>query len=188
MACQVTIKIYRVLWWHLWMTCGRQPGNSVLRGQRKWAHRKCSHTGPLFACTASRAAPPEDWGLSAPTKPHPGLHHCSEMETERQTDTKEDNYLETEHDLERKQFKANIAWPKLRKPKLVANCHLCLRITCKQVWQDYSLNKLHTMVVTSATLKSVSVFRWCECVAKSNTLFWAAISSWSKFKGLTNQW
>lgn len=103
-------------------------------------------------------------------------------------DTKEENYLETENDLERKQLKANIAWPKLTKPKLVANCHFCLRITCKQVWQDYSLNKLHTMVSTSTTLKSVSVFRWCECVAKSNTLFWAAISSWSKFKGLTNQW
>lgn len=77
-------KLYHVLWWHLWMTCdNRQRGSSVRRGQRKWAHRKCSHTGPPSACTASRAAPPEDLGLRAPTKPHAGLHHCSESETQK---------------------------------------------------------------------------------------------------------
>lgn len=89
-ACQVTIKhtdIYHVLWWHLWTTCGMHWGNVVLRGQRKWAHRKCSHTGPPFACMVVQPAPPEDWGLWAPTTPHRGLNRCSEDKTERNTMT-----------------------------------------------------------------------------------------------------
>jgi len=79
-------ELYRVRRWHLWMTCDRRRGSRVIRGQRKWAHRKCWHTGPPFACAASRAAaPPEDWGLSAPAKPHPGLHHDSEIPTKNHT-------------------------------------------------------------------------------------------------------
>lgn len=171
------------------MTCDKPPGNSVLWGQRKWAHRKCSHTGPRFACTASQAAPPEDWGLSAPTKPHPGLHHGSEIETRRQAEKKKKRVAKkTENGLERNRFKETSYNKSLQMHTLVANCCLCLRINCKQVWQDYSLSESRSLVVTSTALRSVSVFPWHECVAKSNTLFWAAISSWSKFKGLTNQW
>lgn len=34
---------------------------------------------------ASRAAPPEDWGLSAPTTPPHGLHQCSKVQPEQHT-------------------------------------------------------------------------------------------------------
>lgn len=93
-----------------------------------------------------------------------------------------------ENGLERNRFKEASYNKSFQMHTSVANCCLCLRIDCKRVWQDYSLNELPSVVATSTALRSVCVFLWRECVAKSTTLFWAAISSWSKFKGLTNQW
>lgn len=72
------VRLYLVLWWHLWMTFGRRLVTSAPAGRGKSAHRKCSDTEVQFACTVPQAAPAVNWGLSPLTKPHPGLHHQSE--------------------------------------------------------------------------------------------------------------
>lgn len=78
-AEQRHVRLYLVLWWHLWMTCGRRLVTWAPTGRGKSAHRKCSDTEVQFACTVPRAAPAVNWGLSPLTKPHPGLHRQSEQ-------------------------------------------------------------------------------------------------------------
>lgn len=164
----VTKMLYRILWWHLWMTCDRQPRTLVRRRQRKWAHRKCSHTGPLFACMAPPTAPPEDWRLSAPTKPRLGPHRCTGVGTHK--------------------YKVTSDLAHTAEHKWIANGHYCLTDAGKQLWLTCLFNKTDTTAVSSLALKCISVVPWWEGVTKSNTLFWGIISSWSKFKGLANQW
>lgn len=156
-------------------------------GTQRCEDRGSEHTGS--AHTQGHCSPA--WSLSllllktgvCEHQPNLTPAYIGALKTKEKGRAMSEIYLETHADLERENLKEALHNKKAYKAQAG---------TQTVISENSSDEIIHSTSCTQCLFTTVQQhsrgWLWCEHVAKSTSLFWAAISFWSKFKGRTNQW